>query len=94
MSKRPQNRPPGFKFELALEALKGTKTIAQLASENGMHPKQIQRWRDQLLAEGEDIFIHKSHQKRSDPDKEKLLHLIEQLNLELDFLKKKLRRND
>jgi hypothetical protein len=59
-----------------------------------MHPKQIQRWRDQLLMEGENIFIHKTTQRQSDPDKEKLLHIVDQLTLELDFLKKKLRRND
>jgi transposase-like protein len=94
MSKVPKQRTPEFKLKLVLEAIKGDKTIAQLASENNMHPKQIQRWRDQLLMEGENIFIHKTTQRQSDPDKEKLLHIVDQLTLELDFLKKKLRRND
>lgn len=94
MSKPPQRKSPEFKLRIALEALKGDRAITELASEHGIHPKQIMRWRDQLLEEGEDIFIHKATQKKSDPDREKLLHIIEQLSLELDFLKKKLRRND
>jgi transposase-like protein len=93
MSKPPKQRTPEFKLKLVLEALKGDKTLAQLASENEMHPKQIQRWRDQLLGEGENIFAHKTTQKQSDPDKEKLLNIIDQLTLELEFLKKKLKRN-
>lgn len=94
MSKAPQRRTPEFKLKIAIEALKGERAITQIASEHGLHPKQIARWRDQLIAEGDDIFIHKSSQKSSDPDKEKLLNIINQLTLELDFLKKKLRRND
>ena len=94
MSKVPKKRSAEFKFNLVLEAIKGEKTITQLASENEMHPKQIQRWRDQLLEEGEIIFTHKTAQKQADPDKERLLSIIDQLTLELDFLKKKLKRND
>jgi transposase-like protein len=92
MSKVPQRRSAEFKFKLALEAMKGDKSIAQLAKEHQMHPKQIQRWRDLLLAEGEEIYIHKASQKKSDPDKEQLISVINQLSAELDFLKKKLKR--
>jgi transposase-like protein len=94
MSKVPKLRSPEFKLKIVLEALKGEKTIVQLASENKMHPKQIQRWKNQLLEEGENLFLHKTTQKQADPDKEKLLNIIDQLTLELEFLKKKLKRND
>jgi transposase-like protein len=94
MAQPPKKRTAEFKFKLVLEVLKGEKTIAQIASENKMHPKQIQRWRKQLLEEGENIFIHKQTQKQMDPDKDKLLVIINQLTEELDYLKKKLRRND
>ena len=94
MSKMPKKRTPEFKLKLVLEALKGDKTIVQLASEYELHPKQIQRWRNQLVEEGEGIFIHKQIQKQLDPDKEKLLHIIDQLTMELEFLKKKLKRNE
>jgi transposase len=93
MSKPPRKTTPEFKFKLAVEALKGERTIIQMASEHGIHPKQVMRWRDQLLAEGEEIFVHKGTQKKEDPDREKLIHVIDQLNLELDFIKKKLKRN-
>ena len=93
MSKPPQKRPAKLKMKIAVESLKGDQSISQIASEYGIHPKQVRRWRDQLLSEGEDIFVHKTLQKSADPDKEKLLHVIEQLSLELDFLKKKLKRN-
>jgi transposase-like protein len=94
MPKPPRKTTPEFKFKLAVEALKGERAMTQIASEHGIHPKQIRRWRDQLIAEGESIFVHKSTQKSEDPDKEKLIHVIEQLNLELEYIKKKLRRSD
>lgn len=93
MSKPLQKRTPEFKLKLAIEALRGDRPLTLIASEHGIHPKQIRRWRDQLVAEGEGIFIHKATQKREDPDKEKLVHIINQLTLELEFLKKKLLRN-
>lgn len=93
MSQPPQQRTPEFKLKIALEALKGDQAITALASQYGLHPKQIRRWRDQLLLEGKEIFIHKNIQKSraSDPDKKDLLHIIDKLTLELEFLKKKLR---
>jgi transposase-like protein len=94
MSKSPKKWSPETKLKIALEAIKGDKSLTEIASETGLHPKQIRRWRDQLLAEGQEIFIHKTTLKKADPDKEKLLSIIEQLNLELDFLKKKLMRNN
>lgn len=94
MSKSPKKWSPETKLKIALEAIKGDKSLTEIASETGLHPKQIRRWRDQLLAEGQEIFIHKTTLKKVDPDKEKLLSIIEQLNLELDFLKKKLMRNN
>lgn len=94
MSKPPRKTTPEFKFKLAIEALKGERAITQIASDHGIHPKQIRRWRDQLIAEGESIFIHKATQKSADPDKAKLIHVIDQLNFELEYIKKKLGRND
>lgn len=94
MSKAPKRKTPEFKLKVVLEYLKGEKTLLQLGTEHQVHPKQIQRWRDKFLEAGEDAFIHKATQRKSDPDKEKLLNVINQLSLELEFLKKKLKRND
>lgn len=90
---KPKQRTAEFKFNLTLEVLKGDKSIVQLASENQMHPKQIQRWRDQLLEEGVNIFAHKTALKHSNPGKEELLHIINQLSADIEYLKKKLKRN-
>jgi transposase len=90
MSKVPKKRSPEFKFNVVLEVLKGDQTITQIASKYDLHPKQIQRWRDHFLSEAKDIFVHKSTQKSADPDKKDLLRVIDQLTLELDFIKKKL----
>ena len=93
MSKPPKKRSSDYKLKLVLETLKGDKSMIQIASENGMHPKQIQRWKNKFLENAESIFEDPRTQQ-TDPDKEKLLHIIDQLTLELEFLKKKLKRND
>ncbi len=93
MSKPQKKRSSDYKLKLVLETLKGDKSMIQIASENGMHPKQIQRWKNKFLANAESIF-EDSRTQQADPDKEKLLHIIAQLTLELEFLKKKLKRND
>ena len=93
MSKAPKRRSEEFKCGLAIEAIKGEKPITKLASENALHPRQITRWRDKLLEEAKDIFIHKTTQKCSDHSIKELLVTIDKLNEELNFLKKKLKGN-
>lgn len=90
MAKPPQKRTDEFKLMIALESLRGDRAITDLAAQHNLHPRQIRRWRDQLLLEGKEIFSHKGTKKTAEPDREHLLHLINQLSLELDFLKKKL----
>jgi putative transposase len=94
MTKVPKKRTPEEKMKIVIEALSGEKTIVQLAADYKTHPRQITRWREKFLEEAQTIFIHRSTQKAADPDKEKLLHIIDELTLELEFLKKKLRRHD
>ncbi len=92
MSKKIQRRTPELKMEVALEALKGHLTISQIASKFDIHPKQVTDWRDQLLTEGQSIFIPKTSMRRTKTDREKedLLIKIGQLSIEVDYLKKKL----
>jgi len=45
-----------FKARVALEALKGEKTMAQISSEYGVHPNQIRQWRQRLLDEIPEVF--------------------------------------
>lgn len=93
MSKVPKKRTAEFKSQLAIEALKGDRAITELASSHGIHPRQITRWRNQLLEEAQDLFVHKTTQKKTnvDPDKKELLRIIDQLSVEIEFLKKKLK---
>ena len=45
-----------FKFTVALEAVKGFKTVNQIAGENDVHPNQVSAWKRQLLADGPAVF--------------------------------------
>src|SRR2546426_1375480 len=45
-----------FKAKIAVEAIKGQRTIQELATARGVHPNQITSWKKQLLASAEDIF--------------------------------------
>lgn len=93
MSKPPKKFTPDFKLQIVLESIKAEKTLAQLASDHGLHPRQILRWREKLIDQAHHIFADQRMVK-SDPDKEKLLHVVDRLTIELEFLKKKLKRND
>jgi putative transposase len=57
-----------FKAKVALEAVKGEKTIAQLSSEYGVHPNQIGQWRKRFLKELPDIFSGRSKRVEQDKD--------------------------
>jgi len=80
-----------FRAKVALEAVKGEKTLAELSSEFGVHPNQIRNWRKQLLECLPDLFTDR--RKKRDKDQEELIselyRQIGQLKVELDWLKKK-----
>lgn len=93
MIKKLKKRDASLKLEVAIEAVKGELSIAQIASKFEIHPKQVTDWRDQLLNEGELIFIPKTSLRRTktDLEKEDLIQKIGQLTLEIDYLKKKVK---
>jgi len=80
-----------FKARVALEAIRGEKTIAQIAAEYGVHPNQIRQWRQKLLDELPQLFSdrRKSAEKDSEELQSELYRQIGQLKVELDWLKKK-----
>lgn len=80
-----------FKFQMALEAAKGLKTINQLASEHELHPNQLSQWKRQLLEEGPAIFSKSSSQPQRETAKVEadLYEQIGRLKMELEWLKKK-----
>lgn len=82
----------GFKAKVALSALKGDKTFAELSSEFGVHPTQINKWKKKLLEQAPGLFSHKDDSGQKDKERlvEKLYTHIGQLQVECDWLKKKL----
>jgi len=91
MRKLRKRHDAAFKAKVALEAVKGEKTIAQLSSEYGVHPNQIGQWRKRLLKELPALFSDK--RKKAEQDNEdlenELYRQIGQLKVELEWLKKK-----
>jgi transposase-like protein len=57
MSRRPRrNHTPAFKSKVALAAVKGDRTLAQLAEQFDVHPNQITSWKAQLESGAADVF--------------------------------------
>ena len=89
---RPRKRhSPDFKARVALEAIRGLKTTAQLASEFQVHPVQISQWQRQALDHLPEAFGRdSSHPQRSVSElTAPLFEEIGRLKMELDWLKKK-----
>ena len=80
-----------FKFKVALEAAKGTKTLSELASEYGLHPSQISEWKGQLVREGASVFSTTTarQEKEQKAVQVELYEQIGRLKMELEWLKKK-----
>lgn len=91
MGKTTKSREAAWKAKIAFEAAKGEKTIAQLASEYGVHPNQIGQWKKKLLEELPMIFSDKRVYREKDREdlEAELYRQIGQLKVELEWLKKK-----
>ena len=80
-----------FKSQIALEAVRGHKTINEIASEHEIHPNQIIQWKKQLLESASEIFSKGKGEKNKSEEalKDRLYQEIGKLKVELEFLKKK-----
>jgi transposase len=80
-----------FKAQVALAAVKGDKTVNELASIHQVHPTLIHGWKKQLLGGVEDIFTQPAKDACSDHEAEKtqLYEQIGRLQMELTWVKKK-----
>ena len=88
MSQGRRKHSPAFKAKVALEAVKGEETVAQLAGRHQVHPSQIQAWKKALTEGAAGVFGNGQDQKaRSDAAlTARLYQEIGQLKVERDFL--------
>ena len=85
MKRTRRNHGAAFKAQVAFAAVKGDKTLAELATQFSVHPTQITEWKQQLLTRAIDVFG--GTKATSDAPDLKVLHAkIGQLALENDFL--------
>ena len=76
---------------IALDAIKGQKTIAELASEYGVHANQISMWKQQLLDAAPAAFSSEKDKdaEKKEVERDHLYQKVGQLQIEVDWLKKR-----
>ena len=92
MKAKRRRHEPEFKARVALEALKGIKTIQQIAKEFGIHPVQVSDWKKAMTDGAIGIFgttRGKDDAEDFDRQRDELHAKIGQLSIEVDFLRKK-----
>lgn len=80
-----------FKARVALEAIRGVKTVQQIASENQVHPVQVTQWKGRMLESASGVFegAKKGVEGQREEEKARLERKVGQLAVEVDWLKKK-----
>ena len=92
MKEKRKRHEPEFKARVALEALKGEKTIQQIAKEYEIHPVQVSDWKKAMMERMPEIFSSgrkKSPEEQYEREKAQLHAKIGQQAVEIDFLTKK-----
>jgi transposase len=91
MARKRKQHSAAFKAQVALAALKGDKTVNELASLHAVHPTLIHTWKKQLLAGAEELFANGSKAPAEDHEavQAQLYEQIGRLKMELDWVKKK-----
>lgn len=92
MGKKRRQLTESFKAKVALEAVRETKTLAELASEYRVHPTQVSAWKKQLLRQAPDLFSRKNARlpKSEEELTAPLYEEIGRLKMDIKWLEKKL----
>ena len=88
MSKKRRKFSSSFKAQVALEAIKGKETMAELSERFEVHSQQISNWKQEFLEKSAGVFENSTKKEKESVDVEKLYAKIGQLEMERDFLKK------
>ena len=88
--KKRKNYTKDFKARIALDAIKGQKTINELATEYGVHSNQIGQWKKKLITESTEILSQNRGRdtKANEAEKDRLYQQIGKLQVKMDWLKK------
>jgi transposase-like protein len=91
MLRKRKSHTPALKAQVALAAVKGDKTISELASLHGVHPTLIHAWKKQLVEGAEDVFHSGARSTSAEHEalQAQLYEQIGRLKTELDWIKKK-----
>ena len=92
MNKSPRVHTPVFKAQVALAALKGDRTLSEIAAESQVHVKLVQAWKKQMLEQASTVFASSVKPvllKESEAKQAELFEQIGRLKMELEWLKKK-----
>ena len=91
MSRKRRMLGAALKAKVALAAVKGDRTTAQLASEFDVHTSQVTAWKKQLLEGVSELFADGRQKRKDEPsaDEQELYEQIGRLKMEVEWLKKK-----
>lgn len=85
-----KTRTPKLKLQVAIEAAQTNKRVIEIASEYDVSPSQVVEWKKQLLEYGASVFYSSRPWGDADDDVECLQDEVEQLTIEVNWLKQKL----
>lgn len=92
---RKQKHSAGFRAKVALAAVKEVHTISEVASQFGVHPTQIHKWKRRLVDGAEELFARPGEiRQHAETDVAELYEQIGRLKMELEWLKKKVAQFD
>ncbi len=91
MKRQRRKHTPEFKARIALEAIKGIKTVSQIAKEFEVHPVMVSAWKKDMMERLPEVFEKKNTRKDKhiEQETEQLQRKVGQLTMEVDFLEKK-----